>query len=343
MSREYVTKVFVENTSYRPFAYPWAVASEKKQRVDMHWHEVQVDLADDLRQYMTPGGMSTKNVSHESNKNMLNKLLMLFTEMDSAVGTGYTTILPFVKNNEIRTCWMTQAGREVTHQRAYALAAETFGFTNEEWGQFHEYAEMQDKIDLMLESVGDLSLPLNFNKKLCVIFMGEGIALFGAFACLLNLKRFGIMMNFNSVNEWSLKDEQEHVKFNMQVFNEVRKELSEAENNELDKFVRQVVNAYRSAEHRFIDLVFEMGDQEGMTKEQLKDYIDYLGELRLYQLGLLTVEEVRKNPLPWIDYILSGSNHTNFFENRVTEYSHGGLVGEVDYSAFAKLIPQPSI
>lgn len=338
MSREYKTKVFVESQSYRPFHYPWAVSSEKKQRVDMHWHEVQVDLADDLRQYMTPGGMATKNVSHESNKNMLNKLLMLFTEMDTAVGKGYTEILPYVKNNEIRTGLMTQAGREVTHQRAYALSAEAFGFTNEEWTAFHSYVEMQGKIDLLAEQVGDLSNPLNFNKKLAIIFNGEGIALFGAFACLLNLKRFGIMMNFNSVNEWSLKDEQEHVKFNMQLFNEVRKELTEVENIELDKFVRRVVKSYCEAEHRFIDLVFEMGDQEGMSKEQLKDYISYLGELRLYQIGLLDVSEVRPNPLPWIDYILSGSAHTNFFENRVTDYSHGGLEGKVDYSKYATLI-----
>lgn len=327
--------IFKESISYRPFSYPWAVASEKKQRVDMHWHENQVDLADDLRQYSTEGGLATQSVAHSTNKNMVDRMLMVFTEMDSSVGKGYTQLLPYVGNNEIRTCWMTQAAREVTHQRAYALGAETFGFSNEEWVKFKDYKEMQDKIDLMLEDVGDLSKPLNFAKKLAVIFLGEGIALYGAFASLLNLKRYGLLMNFNSVNEWSLKDEQEHVKFNMQVFKEILKELSEVETNELYKFVHLAVKAYVAAEHRFIDLAFELGDQEGMTKEELKDYISYLGELRLYQVDLLSVEEVRKNPLPWIDYILSGSTHTNFFENKVVDYSHAGLVGEINYSKYA--------
>lgn len=193
--------IFKESTSYRPFAYQWAVDAEKEHRVDMMWHENQVDMADDLRQYNTKGGMTTENVSHEDNKRILERLLLLFTEMDANVGTGYTKLLPHVGNNEIRTMMITFAAREVTHQRGYALAAETFGFPNSMWTGFQEYEEMMDKIDVITQDVGDLSNPLNFAKYLTVLFMGEGIALFGAFACLLNLKRHGLMMNFNVVNE----------------------------------------------------------------------------------------------------------------------------------------------
>jgi|SRR5690554_2986831 len=196
--------VFTDNVAYRPFQYPWAVEAEKKHRISMHWHEDQVELQDDLRQFMNEGGMATKNVSHESNKNMLEKLIMLFTEMDVQVGGGYAKLLSHVKNNEIRTLWFTFAAREVTHQRGYALAAETFGFTNSDWSEFKKYKQMQDKIDILTQDLGDLSNKLNFAKFLSVVFLGEGISLFGAFACLLNLRRFGIAQNFNTVNEWSL-------------------------------------------------------------------------------------------------------------------------------------------
>ena len=114
--------IFQENISYRPFSYPWAVEAEKKQRVDMHWHENQIELQDDLRQFNNQGGLETAHVSHTINKNIVEKLLMLFTEMDVAVGGGYAKVLPHVKNNEIRTALFTQCAREVTHQRAYALA-----------------------------------------------------------------------------------------------------------------------------------------------------------------------------------------------------------------------------
>ena len=76
--------IFKESISYRPFSYPWAVASEKKQRVDMHWHENQVDLADDLRQYSTEGGLATQNVSHNTNKQVLVCLLfVLFVQTET--------------------------------------------------------------------------------------------------------------------------------------------------------------------------------------------------------------------------------------------------------------------
>lgn len=193
--------IFKENVAYRPFTYSWAVEAEKKHRIDMHWHENQIELQDDLRQFTTEDGMATKNVSHKSNKNMLEKLIMLFTEMDVQVGGGYSKLLAYTKNNEIRTLLFTFAAREVTHQRAYALAAETFGYTNSDWSEFKSYAEMQDKIDLLCQDLGDLSKPLNYAKQLAVILLGEGISLFGAFACLLNLRRFGVAQNFNTINE----------------------------------------------------------------------------------------------------------------------------------------------
>lgn len=327
--------IFEENIAYRPFVYSWAVETEKKHRIDMHWHENQIEMQDDLRQYSIEGGMATANVSHESNKNMFNKLIMLFTEMDVQVGSGYSKLLNHVKNNEIRTTWFTFACREVTHQRAYALAAETFGFTNSDWSEFKQYQEMQNKIDLLAMNVGDLSDKLNFAKYLAVVFMGEGISLFGAFSCLLNLRRFGIMQNFNTVNEWSLKDEQEHVKFNIRVLGEIRKDLSHVENEELDKFIKKLVDMYVKAEHAFLDLVFEMGDQEDMSLEAAKTFIQYLGELRLYQCDLLEWGSVRENPLEWMDYILTASTHTNFFEAKVVDYSHNGLQGNVDYSKYS--------
>ena len=118
------------------------------------------------------------------------------------------------------------------------------------------------------------------------------------------------------------------------MFGEIRKELSEVDNNELDKFLHTLVRQYVDAEHTFLDLVFEMGDQEDMTKEDAKNFIEYLGELRLYQCGLLSAEEVRENPLQWIDYILTASTHTNFFEARVVDYSHAGLEGKISYDKY---------
>jgi ribonucleoside-diphosphate reductase beta chain len=80
-------------------------------------------------------------------------------------------------------------------------------------------------------------------------------------------------------------------------------------------------------EDKFIDLAYEMGDIEGLSKEEVKQYIRYIADRRLLQLGLKTNFKVKENPLPWLEWVLNGADHTNFFENRVTEYEVAGLSG----------------
>jgi ribonucleoside-diphosphate reductase beta chain len=147
-----------------------------------------------------------------------------------------------------------------------------------------------------------------------------------------------LLIGFNDINQWSLLDENEHVQGNIDVLNLVRPELTEEENKELSEFLVETVNAFVEAEHHFIELVYKMGDLEGLSKQDLKDYISYLGELRLSQLGEIPSYSVRDNPLQWVDYLLMAKSHDNFFEKRVTDYSHTKLSGDVDYSRYLKYI-----
>lgn len=326
--------VFKESTSYRPFKYPWAMEASKKHAVEMFWDTHQLDLQDDLRQYNMVGGLATKTVSHETNKYIIDQLLCLFTEMDKTVAGGYVQLLPYIKNNEARTWFLTAAQRETVHQRGYALAAETFGFSDKDWSKFAEYAEMREKLDTM--SADNLQGRDEYKAAviLATMLLGEGIALFGAFACLLNYKRQGLLMGFNDVNSWSLLDETDHVVQNIRWLSEIRKDLTEAENWQLNKVITSLVDRYVQAEYKFLDLIYSMGEQEDMSKDDAKSYINFLGKLRLFQLDLLTLEEVPTNPLDWMDWMLTASKHDAFFEKRVTEYSHRKLEGGVNYAKY---------
>lgn len=331
--------IFEESKSYRPFQYSWAVEAAQKHSIEMYWDIHQVNLQDDIQQYFSKDGLATQNVSHAQNKNILDRTLCLFTEMDRTVGAGYTKMMSNIRNNEIRNMFLTFASREVTHQRAYALCAETFGFSDQDWIAFSDYIEMVDKLDVMTADF----IPEGASEELktCVllsqVLLGEGIGLFAAFATLLNLPRHGLMIGFNDVNEWSLKDEQEHVINNIRALKEGRKSLSELENEALDRVILAFIEAYKQAEFKFIDLVFEMGGAEGLTAQEMKGYISYLCEFREYQLELRSMKDVGKNPLEWMEWVLSGSKHGNFFEKKITEYSHGGLPGKIDYSKYLHL------
>ncbi len=80
-------------------------------------------------------------------------------------------------------------------------------------------------------------------------------------------------------------------------------------------------------EDAFIDLAFGQGPIEGLTPQEVKDYIRYIGDRRLTQLNLEPIFGMEKNPLPWMDQMLNGAEHTNFFENRATEYSRASTGG----------------
>lgn len=332
--------VFEESRSYRPFKYSWAAEAVQEHIVDMYWEVHQINLQDDIQQYFSKDGLKTQNVSHEQNKNILDRTLCLFTEMDKTVAGGYSKLLQYVKNNEIRNMFLIFASREVTHQRGYGLCAETFGFSDRDWIAFADYKEMVDKLDIMAEDLSpvDARDELKAAILLAQILLGEGIGLFGAFATLLNQKRHGILIGFNDVNEWSLKDEAKHVLNNIRALSEMRKDLTELELIQLDQIILKFIEAYREAEKRYLCLVFEMGGAEGLTLDDMCGYIDYLCEFRKYQLGLASISDVPKNPLEWMEWILSGNKHANFFEKKVVDYVHSGLEGKINYNRYLNLL-----
>ncbi len=64
-----------------------------------------------------------------------------------------------------------------------------------------------------------------------------------------------------------------------------------------------------------------------LTPEEVKEYIRYIADRRLLGLGMKKIFGSENNPLPWLDYMLNGVEHTNFFENRATEYARASTTG----------------
>jgi ribonucleoside-diphosphate reductase beta chain len=89
-------------------------------------------------------------------------------------------------------------------------------------------------------------------------------------------------------------------------------------------------------EDKFLDLVFEMGNIQGLTKEDMYKYNRYIADRRLLQLGLKTNYNQKENPLTWIDEVM-GVEHQNFFEGRATSYMKAGLRGRQDKVTFSNL------
>jgi ribonucleotide reductase beta subunit family protein with ferritin-like domain/glutaredoxin len=305
--------------AYKPFYYPWAVEITTRHE-KAHWIEDEIDLGEDVTDWKN-GRVSTVE------KEFITNILRLFTQSDVAVGQNYYEYyIPKFKNNEIRNMLGSFAAREGIHQRAYALLNETLGLPDSEYHAFLEYKEMTDKVDFMTES--DTSTQRGLGLALAKTVFNEGVALFASFVMLLNFQRFGKMKGMGKVVEWSIRDESMHVEGNARLFKQFCAEHNRIIDEDFKKEIYKMSRKAVKLEDKFIELAYDFGEIQGLPKEEVKEYVRYITDRRLLQLGLKPNYGVKDNPLKWLEWVLNGADHTNFFENRVTEYEVAGLSGD---------------
>lgn len=311
----------VASQTYKPFYYSWAVDLTVRHE-KAHWIEDEIDLGEDVSDWKT-------NKVTPIEKDYITNILRLFTQSDVAVGQNYyDQFIPKFKNNEIRNMLGSFANREGVHQRAYALLNDTLGLPDSEYHAFLEYKEMTDKIEFMQKA--DITTQRGLALALAKSVFNEGVALFASFVMLLNFQRVGKMKGMGKVVEWSIRDESMHVEGNSRLFKAFVAEHPKLVDNDFKKEIYVMAKNVVKLEDKFIQLAYAMGEIQGLTMEEVKTYIRYITDRRLLQLGLKTNFKVKNNPLPWLEWILNGADHTNFFENRVTEYEVAGLTGSWD-------------
>ena len=151
--------------------------------------------------------------------------------------------------------------------------------------------------------------------------------MFASFAILLNFPRQNKMKGMGQIVTWSVRDETLHCNSMIRLFKEFVKENPEVWNEKLKKEIYESCRTIISHEDAFIDLAFEMGPLNGLTSNEVKQYIRWIANRRLIQLGLKSIYQVDKNPLSWLDTMLNAVEHMNFFEGRATEYSKASTKG----------------
>ena len=311
--------VLEQSTTYKPFKYPWAVdyaVSHEK----LHWGEWEAKLQDDVAQWKSDKLTSTE-------KNHITQILRLFTQSDVAVGTNYLeSYIPKFKNNEIRAMLTSFANREFVHQRSYALLNDTLGLPEEEYSAFLEYKQMSAKLEFM----SDIDVNSISGTALAVArsAINEGMSLFSAFVMLINYSRFGKMRGMSEIVQWSIRDETMHCEGMTKLFRTFCDEHPRIVNDEFKSDIYKMVRQAVKLEDKVIDLAYEMGAVEGLESSEVKQYIRYIADRRLTQLGLKPNYKVEENPLPWLEPLIATSSFDNFFETVVTEYNASGLDGD---------------
>ena len=310
-----------ERLVYKPFKYPWAYEAWHTQQ-QIHWLPEEVPLAEDVKDW-------EKNLS-EAEKNLLTQIFRFFVQADVEVNNCYMKHYSQVfKPTEVQMMMAAFSSTETIHIAAYSHLLDTIGMAEIEYSAFLEYKEMKDKFDFMRK--WGVETKENIAKTLAVFgAFTEGVQLFASFAVLLNFPRFNKMKGMGQIVTWSVRDETLHTESAIKLFRTFVSENPEVLTPELEKDIYKACETVINHEDAFINLAFELGGVEGLEANQVKDYIRYIADLRLTQLGMEKIFNIKEHPLPWMVEMLGGVEHTNFFEGRATEYSRASTTGSWD-------------
>jgi ribonucleoside-diphosphate reductase beta chain len=135
------------------------------------------------------------------------------------------------------------------------------------------------------------------------------------------------MKGMGQIISWSVRDESLHCEGMIKLYHAFNKETGAVTKSVADDIV-EMGRTVVGLEDKFIDLAFEAGEVQGMTPDDIKQYIRFIADWRLRQLHLPEIYGVKENPLPWLQSLLSGVEHANFFEARSTEYSKAATKGQ---------------
>lgn len=318
-------QLLIPSNGYKPFRFPWAYDLWLKQH-QVHWLPEEVPLGEDVNDWA--------NNLTDAERNLLTQIFRFFTQADIEVQDNYMERYSRVfKPTEVKMMLGAFANMETIHIAAYSLLLDTIGMPESEYGAFMEYEAMRDKHDYMQKFGVDTDEDILRTMAMFGAF-SEGLQLFASFAMLMNFPRFSKMKGMGQIVSWSVRDESLHAEGIIKLFHAYAKEsgaLTDAVKADIVQHCRDVIEM----EDKFIDLAFGMGGVEGMTADDIKLYIRFIADWRLRQLGLEPIYGIEENPLPWLQSMLSGVEHANFFEARSTEYSVAASKGrwdEIDWS-----------
>jgi ribonucleoside-diphosphate reductase beta chain len=320
MIKKVESKLTDERNNFKPFNYPWAYDAWLKHE-QSHWLHTEVPMIEDVKDWK-------KKLTKEE-KEFLTHIFRFFTQGDIDVAGGYVkNYLPYFAQPEVRMMLLGFAAREALHVAAYSHLIETLGLPEATYNQFLEYQEMKDKHDYVMNISSQNTTKENTATHIAVFSaFTEGMQLFSSFIMLLNFPRNGKMKGMGQIVTWSIVDETMHAENMMKLFKTYINENPEIWNDELKSRIYSIAEKMVELEDKFIDLAFGVNEMEKLTNEDVKKYIRYIADRRLIGLGMKGIFKVKRNPLPWVEEMINAPTHTNFFENRATDYAKGALSG----------------
>ena len=314
-----------------PFKYDWAW----QKYIDgcaNHWMPQEVNMTADVATWKNPEGLT------EDERRIVLRSLGYFSTADSLVANNLVLALyRLITNPECRQYLLRQAFEEAIHTHAYQYCIESLGMDEGEvFNMYREVPSVAAKAAWSLSHTHSLSDP-NFktgtdetDQELLRNLIGfyavtEGIFFYCGFTQILSMGRRNKMTGVAEQFQYILRDESMHLNFGIDVINQIKLENPHLWTEEFKQECIQMILEGAQLEIEYARDTMPRGVL-GMNAAMMEEYLQFIANRRLAQLGLPEQFPGVQNPFPWMSEIMDLRKEKNFFETRVIEYQTGGAL-----------------
>ncbi len=314
-----------------PFKYDWAWQKYLDGCAN-HWMPQEINMTADVATWRSKEGLS------EDERRIIMRSLGYFSTADSLVANNLVLgIYRLVTNPECRQYLLRQAFEEAIHTHAYQYCIESLGMDEGEvFNMYREVPSVAKKAAWSISHTHILSDP-NFNtgtlesdQQLLRNLIGfyavtEGIFFYCGFTQILSMGRRNKMTGVAEQFQYILRDESMHLNFGIDVINQIKLENPRLWTPEFKEEVTQMILEGTAIEIEYARDTMPRGVL-GMNAAMMEEYLHFIANRRLSQLGLTEQFPGVQNPFPWMSEIMDLRKEKNFFETRVIEYQTGGAL-----------------
>ena len=314
-----------------PFKYDWAWQKYLDGCAN-HWMPQEVNMTADIALWKSEDGLS------DDERTIVKRSLGFFSTADSLVANNLVlAIYRLITNPECRQYLLRQAFEEAIHTHAYQYCIESLGMDEGEiFNMYHEIPTVAKKASWALKYTQEINDPtfntgtLETDKALlknliayyCVL---EGIFFYCGFTQILSMGRRNKMTGTSEQFQYILRDESMHVNFGIDVINQIKLENPQLWQADMQEWARAMILEGTELEVAYARDTMPRGVL-GMNANMMEEYLQFIANRRLAQIGLAEQFPGTKNPFPWMSEIMDLKKEKNFFETRVTDYQTGGAL-----------------
>ncbi len=314
-----------------PFKYDWAWQKYLDGCAN-HWMPQEINMTADVATWKSEDGLT------EDERRIVMRSLGYFSTADSLVANNLVLgIYRLITNPECRQYLLRQAFEEAIHTHAYQYCIESLGMDEGEvFNMYREVPSVAKKASWSLDKTQVLSDP-NFNTgtveadqqllRNLIGFYGvtEGIFFYCGFTQILSMGRRNKMTGVAEQFQYILRDESMHLNFGIDVINQIKLENPHLWTEAFQQEVIQMILEGTALEIEYARDTMPRGVL-GMNASMMEEYLQFIANRRLTQLGLPEQFPGAQNPFPWMSEIMDLRKEKNFFETRVIEYQTGGAL-----------------